>query len=369
MFQAQVLNVLIASPSDVDEERSIVTNAIHQWNSLHSKEKGIILRPLRWEIDSTPSFGSSPQEILNRSIVDEADALIGVFWTRLGTPTEGFDSGTVEEIERVARRTSQVLIYFSRRHLDPDSVDTRQIAALRGFKEGLKSRGLIEEFSSGNDLADKLNRHIERTVREYASGIGDGVIGPEKVSVAFDTFFGVPAARQNAAVIQVYDVIDIDEVPETNPSEDMTAEELEDVFDPDESTYYDQIAMTANKNRRLSISFEIVNDGTIGLQNVFIQLQIHSKGALLSQRDQGLFFRTERTIVSKEEYERSRQRSVRDSALLEFDVGSLQPGRTMYGVRAISIRLGDDESVRITTKVFADILQNQSSSRRKCQLR
>jgi hypothetical protein len=39
--------------------------------------------------------------------------LIGVFWTRVGTPTGIAESGTLEEIERVAAEGKLVMLYFS----------------------------------------------------------------------------------------------------------------------------------------------------------------------------------------------------------------------------------------------------------------
>lgn len=38
-YSAHVYRILIASPSDVEEEREIVVSAIQAWNDLHSSEK------------------------------------------------------------------------------------------------------------------------------------------------------------------------------------------------------------------------------------------------------------------------------------------------------------------------------------------
>jgi hypothetical protein len=84
--KATILNVLIASPSDVPTERDAVESAIHEWNANHHTETGIILLPVRWETHSYPGSGDRPQAILNKQIVDSGHLLIGIFGNRLGTP-------------------------------------------------------------------------------------------------------------------------------------------------------------------------------------------------------------------------------------------------------------------------------------------
>src|SRR5690606_40857899 len=96
---ATVVDVLIASPSDVPAERQAVRDAIHAWNCEHSRHRGCFFHPVMWESHSTPEFGASPQTILNRQVVDHCDAVVGIFRTRLGSPTDVALSGTVEEIE------------------------------------------------------------------------------------------------------------------------------------------------------------------------------------------------------------------------------------------------------------------------------
>jgi hypothetical protein len=101
-YDGRVYRILIASPSDVDEERDTAVRVIQEWNDLYSYSRKVVLLPLRWETHTAPEYGTRPQEIINRAIVDECDLLVGIFWTRIGSPTGSADSGTLEEIERVA---------------------------------------------------------------------------------------------------------------------------------------------------------------------------------------------------------------------------------------------------------------------------
>src|ERR1700677_3816099 len=98
MRNASVLRILIASPADVSQERQAAQRVISQWNASNSMARGVVLESVLWESHSYPAAGS-PQEVLNQQIVDDCDIVVGIFWTRLGTPTATAASGTVEEIE------------------------------------------------------------------------------------------------------------------------------------------------------------------------------------------------------------------------------------------------------------------------------
>lgn len=95
-YNAKVFNVMIASPGDVASERSIIRDVIYEWNAIHSQLRNIVLLPIGWESHSSPEMGDTPQGIINKQVLLKCDLLVGVFWTRLGTKTREFESGTVE---------------------------------------------------------------------------------------------------------------------------------------------------------------------------------------------------------------------------------------------------------------------------------
>ncbi|EKF9136088.1 hypothetical protein [Vibrio cholerae] len=82
-YQAKVFRVLIASPSDVVDEREIAVKTIQEWNDLNSAERQIVLLPLRWETHTAPEYGKRPQEVINRQMVDHCDLLIGAFFMQI----------------------------------------------------------------------------------------------------------------------------------------------------------------------------------------------------------------------------------------------------------------------------------------------
>lgn len=137
-FNARVFQVFLASPSDTQTEREVLRNVIGRWNDLHAADLGVVLLPVGWETHAVPQLGEPPQALINRQVLERCDLLIGVFWTRLGTPTETAPSGTVEEIRRFVAAGKWALVYFSNRPAAPELLDADQLSALKQFQEELQ---------------------------------------------------------------------------------------------------------------------------------------------------------------------------------------------------------------------------------------
>lgn len=192
-FMAQVVRVLIASPSDVAEERRHITEVIHRWNADNAEATRTVLMPVRWETHATSEAGGHPQEIVNRQIVHSSDMLIGVFWTRLGTPTKNSPSGTVEEIEHFIDAEKPVSLFYSARPVHPGNIDQEQWQALEQFKLRTRSGALTFEFADLMELERMVTSALVRTVRERF-GVPDD-LGAGRVAAA-------PAAAVRADAVE-----------------------------------------------------------------------------------------------------------------------------------------------------------------------
>lgn len=164
-FSATVLNVLIASPSDVPSEREAIAQTLYEWNALNAEQTRRIVLPVMWESYSAPSMDDRPQGVINEQVVRRCDMLIGAFWTRLGSPTGVEDSGTVEEIKWFLKQKKPVMLYFSKAQVDPDSLDTEQFGKLKEFKASIRDKGIQEQYSSIEDLKSKLSRQLTIVMR------------------------------------------------------------------------------------------------------------------------------------------------------------------------------------------------------------
>lgn len=160
-YQATTYNVMISSPSDVAAERAAIRQTVADWNIMHSQTREIVLLPIGWETHSSPQMGQHPQKLLNKQILERSDLLVGVFWTRLGTPTPTQPSGSVEEIEEHLSAGKPVMLYFSNQPVRPDSVDPEQYRNLLSFKASCKERGLFQEYEDIADFREKFSRHLQ----------------------------------------------------------------------------------------------------------------------------------------------------------------------------------------------------------------
>ncbi|WIG46932.1 hypothetical protein QPL78_20410 [Bacillus halotolerans] len=166
-FDAKVLQVLIASPSDVAQERDTIPKVIYKWNDVHAEHEKIVLLPVKWETHSSTEYsGEDTQEILNKQFVRNSDILVGAMWSKLGTPTVKSNSGTVEEIEEFIRLQKPIKLYFSTQGL-PHNVDLDELMRLRSFKTTYQGQGIYKEYASIEELQQLLLDDLTREVRKY----------------------------------------------------------------------------------------------------------------------------------------------------------------------------------------------------------
>ncbi|MEK4268956.1 MULTISPECIES: hypothetical protein [Bacillus] len=160
-FKADVLQVFIASPSDVSSQRNEIENAIFEWNRRFAEEQNIVLLPNRWEKDVAPTYHPiEPQQIINEALVKNCDILIGVFWTKLGTPTTKAPSGSLEEIEIFIQQQKEVLIYFVDNPVPRDGIDYDELKRVDEFKK--KYTGLYSSYDKY-----KVIDHLHKKVIDY----------------------------------------------------------------------------------------------------------------------------------------------------------------------------------------------------------
>ncbi|MBN8214856.1 MAG: DUF4062 domain-containing protein [Xanthomonadales bacterium] len=160
-YQATVFKIMIASPSDVLTERAIIREIISEWNVVNAEKTQRVLLSIGWETHAVPDMGDRPQSIINKQILHGCDLLVGVFWTRIGTATEDFISGSVEEIEEHIKAGKSAMIYFSSAPVMPESINQEQYGHLQSFKKSCQSRGLYESYSDINEFRSKFYRQIQ----------------------------------------------------------------------------------------------------------------------------------------------------------------------------------------------------------------
>jgi CheY-like chemotaxis protein len=158
---ATVYDVLISCPNDVLSFVEKIENAMGRFNNFYGRENGIVLRPISCKNNAFPQFGAHPQRILDEQIVNNSDFCVAVFWTRFGSETDDYGSGTEEEIEQMLADGKQVFLYFLNKPLSPDGVDWKQYSKIQDFKEHHKNKGLFFNVSDEQALESDFREHLE----------------------------------------------------------------------------------------------------------------------------------------------------------------------------------------------------------------
>lgn len=171
MKKVTLIKIFIASPSDTQEQRDEVEDIILKWNQDYTDSRDIILMPVKWEKNATSSYhyNMSGQQIINNQLLLGSDILIALFNMKLGTPIDGYDSGTVEEIEIFYdKNKDHTGIFFMPISSVPDNL-IEEFFRLKTYKNNITNNryGLYSEYSRENIrryIDIEVNKKIQKNI-------------------------------------------------------------------------------------------------------------------------------------------------------------------------------------------------------------
>src|SRR5260370_7990902 len=102
--QVTNLQLRVAYPDDVAEEREALGDVVDELNLIWSRTLGLQLELIDWKTHSWPNFGVDGQAVINQELGDDYDIFIGLMWTRFGEPTARAGSRTAQEFELPLRK-------------------------------------------------------------------------------------------------------------------------------------------------------------------------------------------------------------------------------------------------------------------------
>lgn len=149
-------DIVLSCPTDVEIEKAVIESVINDFNRTIGINLDINLNLKHWATDSYAQSGGTAQELLNRQFIYESDMIICIFWGRMGTPTEKYESGTAEELQEAINAGKQVFLYFSNAPIPPKELDTEQFSRVQSFEKKIqemktvyyKQYDNLEEFKS-----------------------------------------------------------------------------------------------------------------------------------------------------------------------------------------------------------------------------
>jgi HEAT repeat protein len=167
-----VLQVFLASPGDVVDERRSAREVVDIINRIYSRDLGWHIELLGWE-DTLPGAGR-PQELINAD-VDVCHLFVGIVWARWGTPTGKFDSGFEEEFERARTRyreegTPEIWLFFKQVDSDRLRDPGPQLQRVQSFRSEQITRREVffKEFANDSDWRELFLELLSRYLLKIA---------------------------------------------------------------------------------------------------------------------------------------------------------------------------------------------------------
>ena len=170
----KVLQVFIASPNDLVEERRAIKEVADRLNAVFGEEVCLQIQLLGWE-DRLPGYGRAQAQI--NEDVDKADLFVGFLWRRWGSDPGNpkYTSGFEEEFSRAAERrektgSPEISLFFKDVNLKSPADLDDQLKTVLEFRETVASKKLL--FSSFTDIEDwkkqtwdLLHRHLLKLLK------------------------------------------------------------------------------------------------------------------------------------------------------------------------------------------------------------
>ena len=157
-----VCRLMISCPSDIKTEVEIINKVVENLNDSIGISMDVFIKTLHWSKNVMPEAGDYPQSIINKQILEKSDAIIAIFGNKIGSPTQHYESGTIEEIERMIQKGKQVFVYFAEKPLLYSEIDMKAQKKIQAFKNKYKDRGIYTVYHSDEEFNALVSNHLTR---------------------------------------------------------------------------------------------------------------------------------------------------------------------------------------------------------------
>ena len=214
------IHIVLASPSDLTEERKMIQDLISDLNPLYMK-KDICVDLRMWENSVAGMNADGPQGLIDLDLeIPKADIFICLYWKKIGTIIEKENVAGTEHELNVAlesyrkNRKPDIKTFFKKKELDSSTDDYKKI---KEISNKLRDKGLYDTFMSLEELKNKINRVIQKEVMERLSKTS--VVVPEihkYIEISNTENFIASLCSNNKLVLNkgYYDLLDFSEEKE-----------------------------------------------------------------------------------------------------------------------------------------------------------
>ena len=166
------IRIMIASPSDVDDERKNAARIISDIKDV-VREQGFNIDSFRWEVDSYPSFHKDgPQgKIDELAQINNMDIFVGIFWSKLGKKLPNSNETGTEHEFRLAYESwksnskPEIMFYFKNKAIPPsDKNRLKSSLEVVNFKETFPEEGLYWDYEDTSDFDKLFYKHVLKSI-------------------------------------------------------------------------------------------------------------------------------------------------------------------------------------------------------------
>ena len=289
------------------------------------------------------------------------------------------ESGTLEEIERVARQGKPVMLYFSQTKQDPDRINLDQLKQLREFKSKTFPKALVENYGNQIEFRDKLSKQLEiqlRALLAEESQVDDDLSGsPPRTEVQFG-FADVKTGKLAGQTLEMHSSIihleDIEELPDFQSPPSKSERDAGDsssfsrFWSHKNENYYREMSGYLVKEAFLRpVRFWLKNIGGVGARDVYVDIRITSensdfsviplqKSGLNAPKEFGSPLWTSYFSGSEDNEDEVEQLGSQKTTQLELP--ALQPQREISPQTAIVIGAKQSGLINVAARIYADSL-------------
>jgi formylglycine-generating enzyme required for sulfatase activity len=217
MDNSRRLRLVVVSPSDVSAERALVPNVVNDLNVGVCAERGLHIVAYGWERQGYAALHPKgyQQGVIDPNLeIEDADIVIAIFWSRLGTPDPRLAGKTGSQYEldqalehlrtTASRSVTPLVAVYRNAHPPPghwrDGEASRQRIALDEYLRQLESyappnespasepgnhrappTGLVADYEGPRAFAHELRTHLENWVRENFP-IAASALSPDRLA-------------------------------------------------------------------------------------------------------------------------------------------------------------------------------------------
>ena len=167
--------VFISSPSNLDEERAVISKNLEQLSSELSEDRLIEFKVFDWKNDVVPGIASEPQAVVSSQL--DYDIYVGILGVVFGTPTASAGSGTEEEFTQAYNRFKElpssvrVLFYFKQSSDRVFDISLEQLSKVLAFRNSLGKKGVLwQDFKDLDSLQKLVRAHFRSLIRNQWNG-------------------------------------------------------------------------------------------------------------------------------------------------------------------------------------------------------